>query len=669
MTKNLFKNWFGALLTICVLALTLSCERLAPEIDFKQSTNIDFQNIVDKLSQINDAIQNGNLSLAQKLAILEEAVKQGTITQKEGYEKIVQAINLSAQSTEAKMELLKEALLAQTTSLSDKLGILEAAMQAGITSGKENTALLIEAIAEQVEAIKDQTGTIESILDSIGDIIEDGNTTLASKLALLEAAVQAGIASQEESTDQMIAAINAMADSTGNRLDAINDALESGALDITTALSLIDATVKTGLADQSSQLSLIRNAIGSMNLSLADKLSLVQKAVNDGAVTQVGALNLIETALGNLNTDLGNALGQLENAMSSGGDLATKLGAIEAALTLGLMDGTNSRLKLIETAIASMDGDLQTKLDALQAALTGQSGLSTKLATIATAVDNLKASNKDALTLIQTALGTLDGDLKTKSDAIVAAIAALPGNDGGATTVFELFKFLENNKYLYDPLNNKRLLVPEFVMDRKLYEANDNYEFRKYLLQFLADPKYEASIGDTDNYTVSFDGVSGDAHTKFDFAGEGKAKITKIYEFAEFTITNINGDAAYNIQSLYIKDYNKINWPQSGIPGGYIPTNAFRPTIQTNLIFNEYYNGGGQGNYDATKNEVTFKAKMISSNLNHSISIVETCIRRRGNLGVPNYLDHYLNVDIPSEKFHGTLDPIHKETSTESVNI
>lgn len=299
------------LLTLCVLVLSLSCEKInTPKINVDITTDVNFEEIAGKLADLNDAVASGKLSISQKMVILQEAVNQGTITKEEGYEKLVNAVNLAANTKEAKIELLKEAINLQTATFSDKIGILEKAVQAGIISDKERTALLKEALAKQLEAIKDQTGAIEEIIDSVGEIIKDGNVDLAAKLVLLEAAVTAGIESQEECTALMIEAVKAMSDSTGSRLDEISALLGSEAFNLTTAITLIEATAKAGFATHAEALNLIRSTVGSTNSTLANMLTLIRSAVDADIVAREGAYDLINDSLEVLGITLESAFNQ-----------------------------------------------------------------------------------------------------------------------------------------------------------------------------------------------------------------------------------------------------------------------------------------------------------------------------------------------------------------------
>lgn len=363
MKYNFFSKWGGVALAIFMLPFLYSCEQPAPEINYTYSQTVDYSHIVDaikdmsaKLADIDKAIASSALTLAQKLDILEAAVQKGILTQSESYQKLVEAIKATGTTMEEKLNLLMEALNAQSTTLSGKIGILEEAVRAGIVAEGENAELLAKSLEEQVKAIKAQTGTIEAVLDSISTIIANGNTELSTKLVLLEAALKAGITSQEESAAQMIKAIESLAESNEEKMDAITAAIGAGVIDLSTKLALIEATTKSGLSSQIQQLNLLRTAILSGNTTISDKLQAIKEAYDAGLVSQAGKLDLIKGAIDALATASGTTndkLTALVAALSETGDLAIGIKAIAAA---------------VETGLAS-DGDLATLIKQLMEAL------------------------------------------------------------------------------------------------------------------------------------------------------------------------------------------------------------------------------------------------------------------------------------------------------------
>ena len=167
----------------------------------------------------------------------------------------------------------------------------------------------------------------------------------------------------------------------------------------------------------------ILETISQSTQPLAEKLALIEAAQRNGLADNQKAIEMIRQAVASMGGTLEEKLDAILAAVKSQTtDLETKLALVEAAVTSGFADSSAAQGLLLE-AIDSLGGTLEEKLTAIEDVIGDTStALSSKLALIETALVNGFADEKKALSMVQTALDALKGQLANMDDGLSNAI-------------------------------------------------------------------------------------------------------------------------------------------------------------------------------------------------------------------------------------------------------
>ena len=228
--KRIFSYLFAIITLVGTTGVFTSCQEDAAEIDYTISVTVN-----NDLTEVINAINNGNLSTGEGIQSLVEAINKLSGDQETKYQALLNAINGLATTLEAKLAVLEAAMQAQALALEGKLDLLAAA---------------IEALPDYTEKLD----AIEAAIKALPDY--------SDKLAAIEAAIEA-LPDYSEQLGVIQAAIEAIPDYT-EKLTAIQTALEA---------------IKQQNSDNAT-------AIAALQASIDD----IAKAVEEGNKTQEDAL-------------------------------------------------------------------------------------------------------------------------------------------------------------------------------------------------------------------------------------------------------------------------------------------------------------------------------------------------------------------------------------------
>ena len=284
---------------VAPLAFT-SCDEKEPEINITITVQSDYSGIVDKLSAIEDALN------------------QGFTDNKSAQEMICNTLETMGGSLAEKLAAIEEAVKSQTLSLETKLALIESAVKNGLADSKTQQDLL-------KEAIDSLTGTLEEKLAAIETALESQTSTLETKLALIEQAVKSGVTTGTTVTedDLIQKALETLTGTLNERLSAIEDAIRSQTSNLESKLALIEGAVSGGFTNEATALGLIQSAVSSISM---DGLS---KELSEAIEKVVTALGTIDTTL---NDELAKTLSDIFSAVDGLTDFESIIPAILSAL-------------------------------------------------------------------------------------------------------------------------------------------------------------------------------------------------------------------------------------------------------------------------------------------------------------------------------------------------
>ena len=225
---------------------------------------------------------------------------------------------------------------------------------------------------------------------------------------------------------------------------------------------------------------------------LAEKLALIEAAQRNGLADNQKAIEMIRQAVASMGGTLEEKLDAILAAVKSQTtDLETKLALVEAAVTSGFADSYAAQGLLLE-AIDSLGGTLEEKLTAIENAIGDTStALSSKLALIETALVNGFADEKKALSMVQTALDALKGQLANMDDGLSNAIDDVSAAFGSLSS--EVNKDLANSlSYILSSIQG----LPDdsiiAAIQQALVELKEALIFR---LKYVGEPRLTTSNG------------------------------------------------------------------------------------------------------------------------------------------------------------------------------
>ena len=223
--KRIFSFLFAIIALVGTIGVFTSCQEDAVEIDYTISVTVN-----NDLTEVINAINNGNLSTGEGIQSLIEAINKLSGDQETKYQALLNAINSLATTLDAKLAVIEAAMKAQALALEGKLDLLEAAIKALPDYTEKLDA--IEAAIEALPSYSDQLGAIQAAIAALPDYtdqltaiqtaleaIKQQNSDNATAIADLQAsiddiakAVEEGNKSQEDALTEILALIQGVED-------------------------------------------------------------------------------------------------------------------------------------------------------------------------------------------------------------------------------------------------------------------------------------------------------------------------------------------------------------------------------------------------------------------------------------------------------------------------
>ena len=282
--KRIFSYLFAIITLVGTTGVFTSCQEDAAEIDYTISVTVN-----NDLTEVINAINNGNLSTGEGIQSLVEAINKLSGDQETKYQALLNAINGLATTLEAKLAVLEAAMQAQALALEGKLDLLAAAIEALPDYTEKLDA--IEAAIKALPDYSEKLAAIETAIKNIPDYSE--------KLAAIEEAIK-NAPDYSAALEEIKEAIAALPDYS-EQLGAIIAAIES-LPDYSEQLGLIQAAI-AALPDYTDQLTAIQTALEAIKQQNSDNATAIAalqasiddiaKAVEEGNKSQEDALTEI----------------------------------------------------------------------------------------------------------------------------------------------------------------------------------------------------------------------------------------------------------------------------------------------------------------------------------------------------------------------------------------
>ena len=283
--------------------------------------------------------------------------------------------------------------------------------------------------------------TLESDYSGLLAAIRGVDKSVSDKLALIETAVNSGLADNQAAMKLARDLIASIEGTTAEKMAAIETAMKAQSAGLETKMTLVEAAVTDGFADSQAQQKLLQAAVASLGGTMAEKLAVVEAAVKAQTTSLETKLGVIEAAVAKGFADSATAQALIVEAIDAmGKTLEEKFAAVEAAVA-SQTAGLASKMALIETAlnegfaaestqqalirkaVESLGGSMDEKLSAIEAAVKdGTTSLETKLALVEAAVRNGAASREQVLALIRQAIESVDKSTGSQLASIEAAM-------------------------------------------------------------------------------------------------------------------------------------------------------------------------------------------------------------------------------------------------------
>lgn len=221
--KRIFSFLFAIIALVGTTGVFTSCQEDAVEIDYTISVTVN-----NDLTEVINAINNGNLSNSEGIQALIEAINKLSGDQETKYQALLNAINGLATTLEAKLAVIEAAMKAQALALEGKLDLLAAAIKA-LPDYSDKLAAIeaaikalpdysskLAAIQAAVEAIPDYTEKLTAIQTAL-EAIKQQNSDNATAIAALQAsiddiakAVEEGNKNQEDALAEILALLESI---------------------------------------------------------------------------------------------------------------------------------------------------------------------------------------------------------------------------------------------------------------------------------------------------------------------------------------------------------------------------------------------------------------------------------------------------------------------------
>ena len=282
--KRIFSYLFAIITLVGTTGVFTSCQEDAVEIDYTISVTVN-----NDLTEVINAINNGNLSTNEGIQSLVDAINKLSGDQETKYQALLNAINGLATTLEAKLAVLEAAMQAQALALEGKLDLLAAAIEALPDYTEKLDA--IEAAIKALPDYSEKLAAIETAIKALPDYTE--------KLGAIEAAIKA-LPDYSAALEEIKEAIAALPDYS-EQLGAIITAIEA-LPDYSEQLGLIQAAIEA-IPDYTEQLTAIQTALEAIKQQNSDNATAIAalqasiddiaKAVEEGNKSQEDALKEI----------------------------------------------------------------------------------------------------------------------------------------------------------------------------------------------------------------------------------------------------------------------------------------------------------------------------------------------------------------------------------------
>ncbi|MBO4625060.1 MAG: hypothetical protein J5646_06165 [Bacteroidales bacterium] len=243
---------------------------------------------------------------------------------------------------------VRDALTGMSQSLADRLALLEAAMESGLADYQAE-------LSQVQQAVDSLGGSLEEKLAAVMELVKLQGTSLEAKLALIEAAAAAGFADGETQQALLEEAIAALVGNAEQKLAALETAIRNQTAGLETKMGLIEAAVLAGFADQKQQQALIAQALDSLGESQEAKLAALKKAVESRLSSLDSKLVLIQTSVSQQFTDGQGAMNLLLSALTTLKGTAEGIDKKVDAIvkTLGSFDSTTDTISAVLASLRS----------------------------------------------------------------------------------------------------------------------------------------------------------------------------------------------------------------------------------------------------------------------------------------------------------------------------
>lgn len=252
-----------------------------------------------------------------------------------------------------------------------------------------------------------------------------------------------------------------MSVSVTNDFTKVVEAIDRGSLKNEEAIAKLAAAIDRMNSDQQAKLQAIRDVLSSVNTTLETKLVAIEAALKAQTLSMEGKLDLIRGVLADQKVTLDTRLAAIEAAMKAQTlSLEGKLDLLTAAVdnqTLkqeelaeklvtaidNLGEGLGEKLDQIKGVLDDQNTTLKTKLEAIEAAVKGMPDYGEKLSAIVASLNAIK-DQAEALGTGQTSIASKIAGVTDAINDLVAEVNS--GNTSAAAALAQIIQKLEDLK-------------------------------------------------------------------------------------------------------------------------------------------------------------------------------------------------------------------------------
>ena len=372
--------------------------------------------------------------------------------------------------------------------------------------------------------------TLESDDSGLLAAIRGVDKSVSDKLALIENAVNSGLADNQEAIKLARDLIASLEGTTAEKMAAIESAMKTQTASLETKMTLVEVAVTDGFADGQTQQKLLLAAVTSLggtmaakfaaieaavkaqSTSLETKLGLIEAAVAKGFADSVAAQALVVEAIDAMGETLEEKIAAVETAVTSQTlDLAAKMALIETATKEGFAD-QQTQQALIEKAVESLVGSMEVKFAAVETAVKDETtSLETKLALVEEAVQKGAASREQVLVLIRQAIESTD---KRTGSQLASIEAAMKSQTPSLEAKLDLITTALQDGLLAD---STAVHAMQDALESSLGDLNDDLSLAREAVNKQLDTV--AKKLSTEELTKAFQGIREAVNTESQSAG------------------------------------------------------------------------------------------------------------------------------------------------------